>query len=783
MAIETQDIKKLAIRILSFHFSLLIVISLLLGNDVIRIHKSQGQAEMPYIIVLKSGDLLVVFNEGHHFNADAEIFYMIYDKNQKNWSEPQLAVKKVHSSAYPQLDIDEEGDVHMVYMDGNSSPVRDIYYASFTNGKWTKRQKAYESPGVNSTWPRIKVENRKIYIVWSHNYDPKIGEMDICMIVNEKGGTWPVDKKGRKTVSNTGQAVSVHNAFDVKNGNIYCSWMDTNHRRGTGNWNIYYTEGIYQSDSNNWNWAGPQRIFPSDINQYYPHLTLDDEGTVHLLFSNKTGPFWYARKEGNKWSGPIQLNKRGCSFNLIPFIKYKNGLIHAVWRETTSNGEGLVYNRALTDGTWAEPIVIYEGNFPQYPCLDVDDEGNIHIVWSDGDVDHPRHIYYTKVELPGNPPQAVINVNKQSGLVPLKVRFDASQSKDSDGKIIDYRWDFGDGTKASGKIVTHTYTEQGEYHVRLNVIDNDLRVGIASIDIVASTGEPSAQFTASPTSGMEPLTVKFDASESKDFDGYIVSYNWKFGDGSQDSGQIVTHVYEQVGTYQAKLTVVDNDGKKGSSTKTIKVYQKPKAVIKVEPTYGLVPLKINCDASESSDKDGQIVEYKWDFGDGIMEHGKKITHTYNKAGRFKVVLTVKDNDSYVDTAIEYIDVIDSPLPPINIKTSQLTNRTLLLIEYINQITWEKNPKNNGLFNIQKYRIYRKNPSKGNSQFEYVGEVDSNTFSYLDRNFFELQEAQNVIYGVSAVDAEGRESEISTGKEPLSGTQTKLKLKNKVETKK
>ena len=734
--------------------------TLVSANEVIQLHKSQGQAEMPYLVILKSGDILVVFNEGHHFNQDAEIFYMIYNKKNNTWSEPKLAVKRAYSSAYPQLAIDEEGDVHMTYMDGNSSVVRDIYYALYSQGKWSARHKAYDSTGLNSSWPRIQVENGKIYIAWSHNYDPQLGEMDICLIVNDKGGSWPVDKRSRITISDTGQAVSVHNAFVVKNGRIYCAWMDTNHKIGSGNWNIYYNEGSYNPSKGEWEWIGTKRLFPSDINQYYPHLTLDNEGRVHLIFSNKNGPFWYAVKDNNKWSAPTELSKRGTTFNLIPFIKFKDGLLHAVWRETTPNGEGLVYNRGLPDGTWAKPIVIYEGNFPQYPCLDLDEEGNVHFVWSDGDIDHPRHIYYTKVILPGNPPQAVIKTNKNSGIIPLTVKFDASGSHDSDGKIIDYRWDFGDGTSASGKIVTHTFTQKGKYTVRLSVIDNDLRVGTATVQIAASSGEPFAIFNVSTTSGMIPLKVIFDASESSDVDGSIVSYNWDFGDGEKGSGVKVTHVYNQGGTFTAKLTVVDNEGKKDTSSETIRVYQKPTASFTADPTYGLAPLKVSFDASESFDTDGTITEYKWDFGDGVTAAGKKVTHTYSNVGKFNVVLTVKDNDGYTDTKVETIDVIDAPFSPINVQTSQLTNRTLFFIEYINKITWEKNPKNSEFFVIEKYRIYRTNSPNG-SQYEFVGEVDSNTFTYEDRNFASLEEAQSYTYAVTAVDNQGKESPLST----------------------
>lgn len=58
-----------------------------------------------------------------------------------------------------------------------------------------------------------------------------------------------------------------------------------------------------------------------------------------------------------------------------------------------------------------------------------------------------------------------------------EVRMDGSQSYDPDGIIVDWQWDFGDGSTESGQIVTHTYTVRGEYLVTLAVIDNDGLLG------------------------------------------------------------------------------------------------------------------------------------------------------------------------------------------------------------------------------------------------------------------------------------------------------------------
>lgn len=79
----------------------------------------------------------------------------------------------------------------------------------------------------------------------------------------------------------------------------------------------------------------------------------------------------------------------------------------------------------------------------------------------------------TTTTLANKAPTAVITANKSSGRAPLVVSFSASSSKDLDGTISSYSWDFGDGTaKSTAKAVSHIFTTKGTRTVRLTVTDN-----------------------------------------------------------------------------------------------------------------------------------------------------------------------------------------------------------------------------------------------------------------------------------------------------------------------
>ena len=89
----------------------------------------------------------------------------------------------------------------------------------------------------------------------------------------------------------------------------------------------------------------------------------------------------------------------------------------------------------------------------------------------------------------------------------------------------------------------------------------------------------------------------------------------------------------------------------------------PTSVALVSTTIGTAPLTVDFDASQSTDGDGTIVSYQWDFGDMHSNTDASTSHIYPKAGNFIAILTVTDNDGLVDTTSQRIEVI-SENPPI-----------------------------------------------------------------------------------------------------------------------
>ena len=78
----------------------------------------------------------------------------------------------------------------------------------------------------------------------------------------------------------------------------------------------------------------------------------------------------------------------------------------------------------------------------------------------------------------------------------------------------------------------------------------------ARLTVSSTAAEPVARFTATPTTGMVPLTVTFDGGSSQAADGGpVTEWSWDFGDGTTGSGRVVTHTYLTPGEYTPELTV------------------------------------------------------------------------------------------------------------------------------------------------------------------------------------------------------------------------------------
>jgi PKD repeat protein len=158
-------------------------------------------------------------------------------------------------------------------------------------------------------------------------------------------------------------------------------------------------------------------------------------------------------------------------------------------------------------------------------------------------------------------------------LTRVDVTFDATLSSDSDGRIVTYLWNFGDGSTDDGVVVKHEFKVLGSFVVTLTVTDDrGQSASLSKTVTVAATSDPKPAFVVSPSSPLVGDKVFFNGAESTASVGRtIVQYDWDFGTGVQASGMLTSHTYTKAGTYTVVLTVTDDAGNKGSTSKTVTI--------------------------------------------------------------------------------------------------------------------------------------------------------------------------------------------------------------------
>jgi len=269
---------------------------------------------------------------------------------------------------------------------------------------------------------------------------------------------------------------------------------------------------------------------------------------------------------------------------------------------------------------------------------------------------------------PNQLPVAVANgtPDKANLKAPLVVDFSSAGSGDTDGTIMGYVWDFGDGSPTSTEEnPTRTYTAQGVYTATLTVTDD--KGGVDSADVTVTVNPdnvpPSVAISATPAFGKSPNTVTFSSTVS-DSDGTIASLHWNFGDGSATStSPNPVHTYG-VGVFIATLTVTDDDG--ATVTRSVEIRSlpniAPQAAASGTPTSGRSPLTVQFNSAGSIDFDGTIAGYRWSFGDGSPDStSPNPSHTY-AAGTWTATLTVTDNEGATGTATVQVQSLANQAP-------------------------------------------------------------------------------------------------------------------------
>lgn len=254
------------------------------------------------------------------------------------------------------------------------------------------------------------------------------------------------------------------------------------------------------------------------------------------------------------------------------------------------------------------------------------------------------------------------------------VIFDATASSDPDGDIlVEYKWELGEAgdpkyvVKKGGAeaVKFNRGLNEGDYSVTLTVYDPDGEEDSVTHSFKVTNLPPVAVIVADKTSVFAEESIQFSGDDSYDPEGDALDYLWDFGDGQTSSLKSPQHSWAEAGNYFVSLTVEDGNGQEGIETKNIEIKALGPTAQFVFKDGGSEVEKVRAgsnvtlDASDSTGRDVEIKEYKWDLGDGTSSSANESSFDYSWAsgGFYNITLIVIDENDQSGEITKILKVV------------------------------------------------------------------------------------------------------------------------------
>lgn len=264
----------------------------------------------------------------------------------------------------------------------------------------------------------------------------------------------------------------------------------------------------------------------------------------------------------------------------------------------------------------------------------------------DNTVTETVHVYHV--------PQPLIGAQNVCEGIPAQ--FADLTATEPGNPVVQWLWDFGDGTTDTAQGPQHLYASGGTYTVTLTTT-TPYCSGTGS-SVITVEPKPVASITASPLTGCSPMNVTFTNASTG-----ATNYVWQFGDGGVSNAVDPIHTYMNPGTadsvYNALVVASTASGCSDSATVVITVAPTVLSMFTHDAVPGCAPLAVHFTNHSTGGS-----TYLWDFGDGSTSASTSPSHTYiNQTSALQVVtisLTVTNWAGCSHTSQQSITVYPAP---------------------------------------------------------------------------------------------------------------------------
>ena len=482
---------------------------------------------------------LVNASDGYNWTNNS---YQFTTRTQNNPGIPSNF--NAHSNGRFQIDL--------AWNKGNNSDFTYIEWNT-SNSSWDKGSgiELYNGTGITTSDQNLSQETSRFYQAWSYN---------------STYNTWTILYAYCNATTND-NIPPTHSIQNLTNGSSYKSTSFTVNIEITDsngdsfNWSIECNNGQSNSENNSEN--GTKQLFLNNLSYY----------TTYYIWINTTDGYDCTRE----WI--IFTTMINPQINYAPYISStnpENGTLglstsHSLLSINIDDTDGDILNWSIetfpdigsktgyndTNGTKICTISNMDYSTTYYWFVNV----------SDGNHTVNNYYYFRTTSPPIINPQSGDSSDDTENIKPIadsngpytgyineKIIFDGSNSIDSDGTIISYNWDFGDGNTSAEQTTEHTYMISGNYTVILTVTDNDDETNTDST--YANITIPINQIDNLPSAGSES---KIDITENADDDNDGISNHIeeRIGSNPYDDSDVLAI---KLGTTTHYLIDINEDG-------------------------------------------------------------------------------------------------------------------------------------------------------------------------------------------------------------------------------
>ncbi|MDH4197014.1 MAG: PKD domain-containing protein, partial [Candidatus Aminicenantes bacterium] len=447
--------------------------------------------------------------------------------------------------------------------------------------------------------------------------------------------------RAKETVYRTSAEAWAPKVAADRNGRVHVVWMEV-YSEGSGD--CFYAVG-----ANGQNFGSPVNLSGNGAGWAYNFegcdIDVDSSNSVYVVWVER-GALKLRVFDGS-WSGTTTLYA-GNSDLYYPGIAVDNGNIYVVFN--TTGGDTM--SRARVNGTWEETRYLAGGAFTKHAAIGLG-SSSVYACWADKATGEYKTRYARRSKsLNAGWSAAAPIPTSDTG---IEDQFPVIEGDSSDNAHCVWSYYLGGNRQiviahqAGGNwgAVDEVSDSEMLHYPRISEYNNILAVTWQAGGYGGGTGVrynfwASAGYsgigTVPDSGGVTFCDVSIQPASTK---AYFV---WDGSDG-----------------IWCGVVTVDTSGGGGGGGGGGNVA--PVARFTMTPREGEVPLTVRFDGSASSDADGHIVSYAWDYGDAKFGTGAVTTHTYTTGGDFTARLTVVDDQGKTGWRIDTLRVLKPNIPP------------------------------------------------------------------------------------------------------------------------